>query len=127
MTKSVNLPAGDDHATAVPYADELLPAADIDPSRWTSWSYSDDGVTYYYAKGPCPACHADAQGKTSDGGAPVESLGPQADDVDGESLRESEVVNAEIPVWCHCGYDHGHSGATGCGRSWSIRVGKSGR
>ena len=105
------------HDTSVPYAYEIVPAASIDIARWESWSYSDTGREHYFAKGPCPACFAAAQGHTADTSEPAEGLGPNEGP---EKVTPSDEI--EIPVRCQCGFGHGRQDTTGCGRAWSVVI-----
>jgi hypothetical protein len=107
------------HDTSVPYADEVVPGPSIDVARWESWSYADAGREHYYAKGPCPACFAEAQGHAADIPEPLEGQGRGQRDV-GETAAPS--ITIEIPVRCQCGFGHGKQDATGCGRAWSVIV-----
>ena len=106
------------HDTTVEYADQAVPGDIIDGAHWKSWSYTEDDVTYYYAKGPCPACAAEAQGKVVDT-APIEGQG-----ADGADVAPTELATAtvEIPLRCQCGFAHGSADASNCGRSWTIIV-----
>jgi hypothetical protein len=107
------VPAGD-HDLSVHYADEVVPGAAIDLGSWECWAQHDGSVTHFYARGPCPACHAIAQGHADDIGHPLEPLGRD------EAPKPVPEGAIEIPVRCTCGDGHGHDGATGCGRRWSI-------
>lgn len=108
------------HDISVPYADEVVPGASIDVAHWESWSYTDAGREHYYAKGPCPACFAEAQGHAANTPNPLEGQGPGPHDADSGKAAPSATI--EIPVRCHCGFGHGRPDATGCGRAWSVIV-----
>ena len=114
--------ASQQHDLSVPYADVVVPGADIDVTRWKSWSYPDADASRedYYAKGPCPACFAETQGHAADIQEPVESQGRgQRDAASGKAAPDDTI---EIPVRCQCGSGHGKQDATGCGRAWSVIV-----
>lgn len=104
-----------DHDLAVTFADTVVAGDEVDLSGWECWTHHDGEVTRHYARGPCPGCRARAQGHIDQTDHPIEPLGPDAIPPPPPS---PEVV--EIPVRCTCGSDHGHPGATGCGRRWSI-------
>lgn len=108
------------HDTSVPYADEVVPGSGIDISRWESWSYTDAGREDYYAKGPCPACFAEAQGHAADVRKPLEEQGRGRRDAASGKAAPDDTI--EIPVRCQCGSGHGKQDATGCGRAWSVIV-----
>jgi len=103
----------------VPYADEVVTLSSIEIACWESWSYPDADREDYYAKGPCPACFAEAQGHAADISKPLEGQGPGQRDT-GETAAPSASI--EIPVRCQCGFGHGKQDATGCGRAWSVIV-----
>jgi hypothetical protein len=109
---------GTQHDTSVKYSDQAVPGEVIDAAKWKSWSYTEDDVTYYYAKGPCPACAAEAQGKVVDT-APIEGQGADGADAPARRMASDTV---EIPLRCHCGFAHGSADASNCGRSWTIVV-----
>jgi hypothetical protein len=108
------------HDLSVPYADEVVPGASIDVARWESWSHTDVGRQDFYAKGPCPACFAEAQGHAADMPKPLEGQGIGQHEADSERVAPS--VTIEIPVRCQCGFGHGRQDATGCGRAWSLII-----
>lgn len=108
------------HNLSVLYAEDVVPGPAIDIARWESWSYTDAGREHYYAKGPCPACFAEAQGHTADVRQPIEEQGAGQRDADAETAALSATI--EIPVKCQCGFGHGKQDATGCGRAWSVIV-----
>lgn len=107
------------HDASIPYRDEVVPGSTIDVGHWEWWSYTDAEAVDYYAKGPCPACHAAAQGRYVDIAEPIEGQGRR-----GKKPVASEKIapEVEIALRCQCGTDHGHPGADGCGRRWSIVV-----
>jgi hypothetical protein len=108
------------HDLSVPYADVVVPGSDIDIMRWESWSYTHADRKDYYAKGPCPACFAEAQGHAADIQEPVEAQGRrQRDAALGKAVLGDTI---EIPVRCQCGFGHGKQDATNCGRAWSLIV-----
>lgn len=108
------------HDISVPFAYEVVPGAGIDVARWESWSHIDAGREHFYAKGPCPACFAEAQGHAADIREPMEAQGAgQGDAGPGKAAQSVEI---EIPVQCQCGFGHGRTDATGCGRAWSVIV-----
>lgn len=107
------------HDEAVPYRDEMVPGPMIDVRYWDWWSHTDAGDVYYYAKGPCPACHAATQGRYVDIPEPIEGQGGGKAPPTPEETAPDEL---EIPLRCLCGTDHGHPGAGGCGRRWSITI-----
>jgi uncharacterized phage protein gp47/JayE len=120
MTNTPTPSAPAEHNTALLYADTVVPGASIDANCWESWSYTDASITHYYAKGPCPACAAQVQGHATDTQNPVEGQGP---DKDASAMPEKPLGDTiEIPVQCHCGFEHGKQDATGCGRSWSLII-----
>lgn len=102
------------HDTAVAFANTVVTGEAIDIAAWDCQVHHDGDIASYYARGPCPACHADTQGHIDDAALPIESLGPEA------WPRGMPSESVEIPVRCTCGHDHGRQGATGCGRRWSI-------
>lgn len=108
------------HDLSVSYADEVVPGSSIDVTRWESWSHTDAGREDYYAKGPCPACFAGAQGHAADVWEPLEGQGGgQRDAASGKSVPGETI---EIAFRCQCGFGHGKQDATGCGRAWSVIV-----
>jgi hypothetical protein len=103
------------HDPNVPFAEEIVTGPRIDLDAWECWTVTDQDVTRYYARGPCPACGARAQGSIDDAPKPIESLG----------VREPEpqppsTAPISVPVSCHCGSPHGQPGQTSCGRRWVI-------
>lgn len=108
------------HDISVSYADEVVPGSGIDVARWESWSHADAGREHYYAKGPCPACSAEAQGHAADAPEPLEGQGPGQRNAHPGKIASS--VTIEIPVRCRCGFGHGKQDASGCGRAWSVIV-----
>lgn len=104
------------HDTSVSYAYEIVPAASIDITGWESWSYDDADGEHYFAKGPCPACFAAAQGHVADKG-PFEEQGSNKG-----PGKVAPSVEIEIPVRCQCGFGHGRPDAMGCGRAWSVVI-----
>ena len=108
------------HDLSVPYADEVVPGASIDVKRWESWSHTGAGREDFYAKGPCPACFAQAQGHAADVWEPVEAQGGVQRDTASEKNVPGDTI--EIAVRCQCGSEHGKQGATSCGRAWSVNV-----
>jgi hypothetical protein len=120
MTNTPASPAAAVHDSAIAYADTVVPGASINVASWESWSYTDGGITHYYAKGPCPGCSAEAQGHYADIEKPVEGQGA---DRDAPDVLEGPLDDTiEIPVQCHCGFAHGTQNATSCGRSWSVII-----
>jgi hypothetical protein len=117
---NAHTPAPQQHDPSVPYADEVVPGSGIDIARWKSWSYTDADREDYYAKGPCPACLAEAQGHAADVREPVEGQGPSQRDAASGKTAPGDTI--EIPVRCQCGFGHGKQDATGCGRAWSVIV-----
>jgi len=105
-----------EHDAAVAFADVIVPGSAIDLSGWECWTHRDGDTVHYYARGPCPACHATAQGNADTTTNPVESLGRPQATIPEE--RSSEPV--EVPVRCRCGHAHGREGGASCGRRWSI-------
>jgi hypothetical protein len=117
MTDAQQPPAQAGHDPAMPYQDEVVPGSMIDIERWDWWSHTDAGIVHYYTKGPCPACRAETQGHFPDIPAPIEGQDRgQAPPAPAQPARHE----VEIPLRCLCGTDHGHPGAAGCGRQWSI-------
>ena len=108
------------HDISVPYTYEIVPGTNIDVARWESWSYTDAGRDHYYAKGPCPACFAEAQGHAADIRKPLEGLGTGQRHADPGKAAQGDTI--EIPVRCQCGFGHGRQDTTGCGRAWSVIV-----
>jgi hypothetical protein len=104
------------HDTAVPFTDEVIADGRLDPNKWDWWSSQDGGVTHYYAEGPCPACHANAQGHVALVPQPVDKQGPG----DATTTLPTAATTVEVPVACRCGTPHGQDGAKGCGRRWTI-------
>jgi len=105
------------HDLNVPFAKEIVTGQTIDLDAWECWTITDQDATRYYARGPCPACGARAQGSIEDAPKPIESLGAR------ERKTEPEPPSTEpisVPVSCRCGSPHGQAGQTSCGRRWVI-------
>jgi hypothetical protein len=117
---NVHAPAAQQHDLSVSYADEVVPGSNIDVKRWESWSYTDARRQDYYAKGPCPACFAEAQGHAADIWEPLEGQGRGRRDATSEKNVPGNTI--EIAVRCQCGFEHGKQDATGCGRAWSVII-----
>lgn len=117
MTSQRPAPEPPGHDPTLPYQDEIVAGSAIDLDRWDWWWHTDRQIVHYYAKGPCPACQADTQDHYADVdglfGAPIEGQGP-------DTAPASPTDSVEMPLRCHCGSDHGHPGADGCGRRWSL-------
>ena len=112
---------GDGHADDEPHHNKklsyelvVLPTYQL-PDTWQWWSETDDETRAFYAKGPCVACGGEVQGRVTDELQPIEGQGGE------EKVREITLRTIDLPVACRCGYHHGHDGAQGCGRRWSIR------
>ena len=104
------------HDETVAYANVVVPGGSVDLRAWECWNHHGRGVVHYYAQGPCPGCGALSQGHVSTSPAPIESQG-----VESPSRRQLPLGEPiEVPVHCTCGSSHGHDGAQGCGRGWSI-------
>jgi hypothetical protein len=104
------------HDTAVPFAEEIISADRLDLDRWEWWSSEDGGVKHYYASGPCPVCGATTQGHLALIREPADQQGTGEAAVGTVEVPET----VEVPVMCLCGANHGHEGAKGCGRHWSL-------
>ncbi len=111
------------HDVTVPYADEVVDiTAALISSAWTSWPITAGRITDYYAKGPCPACHAIAQGKGTTRPGPIENQGIVEELLPDASRRRGANSTVDIPVTCMCGASHGVDGKTGCGRQWTLTL-----
>lgn len=101
-----------EHDGEVKYAEEPLRAAALE-----HWTARKNGH-FVEVGGPCPTCHGTAWGPA----LPV--LATIATRVVGVlPLDGGEAVSVlHIEAECHCGFEHGHAGATGCGRYWVVPV-----
>ena len=80
----------------MPYRDEIAPAGAVDIARWDWWSHAAAATVHYYAKGPCPACQATAQGRYAVFDAPIEGLGRSTDAAETAPAGPEELI--ELPM-----------------------------
>lgn len=120
MTPQQQAPPPPDHDLTLPYHNEIVPGSALNLDRWQWWSHTDAGIVYYYAKGPCPACHADTQDRRADVLEPIEGLGRFRR---GRDTPPVPTETVDMPVRCRCGSDHGQPDAGGCGRRWLLIIG----
>jgi hypothetical protein len=80
------------------------------PEGWVA----DEQAGRWTVEGACPTCHGPAFG-------PPLSIAAEE-----HASRVSEVLRAPdgagVYAACHCEHDHGHDGATSCGREWVVKL-----